>query len=607
MPEGNYWTSRRVSRRTALRGAGLGLLGLTGAALIGCGGDDGAPQGGSAGTGATVAPAPVLGSATPVPADQVRLQAGQTYSGIFPTPAEMNPLVNGKYGGTLNFRNLDSPHMDFNRILSCTVGTPNDLTKNKLFRLVVGAQADPSAIEIEPDLVESYEISADLTQYTLHLRKGVKFHNVAPTFGRELDSEDIKLSIQRYQGPGVQSDVFADVTKIDTPDAHTVVITLGQPMGEFPHMVASWSYMDAREMVADLDFLGRHAVGTGPFIHESWTPKEGHEFVRNPDYFEEGLPFLDRVSARVMDDVNALQSAFITHNVHDYAAANEDVANQILRNAGDSAVSLNYVRVQGANTGGFHFQMANPLWQDERIRRAFSMAIDRKEWALAQLGDEDAAQSGNGYSTGPMPWSVLHNEVPDLSTQGPYYQYNPAESVKLMEAAGYSESNPLSTEMAVWYKRVEWGEIMIPMLNQIPQIDAKFRQVDNPTAVTMLNTRNWTDILNITWGPPAYSVDQVLYPWYHSKGGLNHNNVNDPTMDQLVAAQRAEADPVRKKELWSQAEARIFDQMWDVFTPENFVRRGMWHNYVMGYRPHGLGALTCYATAQLRSVWLDNI
>ncbi|MDO8942742.1 MAG: ABC transporter substrate-binding protein, partial [Desulfobacterales bacterium] len=384
MPEGNYWTSRRVSRRTALRGAGLGLLGLTGAALIGCG-DDGVPQATSTpGAGATAAP--VLGGATPVPADQVRLQAGQTYSGIFPTPAEMDPLVNGKYGGTLVFRNLDTPHMDFNRILSCTVGTPMDLTKNKLFRLVVGAQADPSAIEIEPDLVESYEISADLMQYTLHLRKGVKFHNVAPTFGREFDSEDVKLSIERYQGPGVQKDVFSEVSRIDTPDAHTVVITLGQPMGEFPHMVASWSYMDAREMIADLDFLGQHAVGTGPFIHESWAPKEGHEFVRNPEYFEEGLPFLDRVSSRVMEDTSTIQSAFITQNVHDYAAANLDVENQILQQARDTAVSLNHLRVQGVNTEGFHFQMKNPVWHDERVRRAFSMAIDRKEWSIAQFG-----------------------------------------------------------------------------------------------------------------------------------------------------------------------------------------------------------------------------
>ncbi|PKN81164.1 MAG: hypothetical protein CVU47_07795 [Chloroflexi bacterium HGW-Chloroflexi-9] len=603
MPEGSYWTTRRISRRTALRGAGLGLLGITGAALIGCGGaDEAATATSTAAPGGTVAPG---GGATRVAADQVRLKAGETYTGIFPTPAEMNPAVNATPGGTYHFRIFDSPHMDFNRILSSTVNTPNDLTKNKLFRLVLGAQADAAAIAVEGDLVESFEATPDLKQYTLHLRKGAKFHNVAPTNGREFDSEDVKLSIERYQAGGVQKDVFADVTGIETPDAHTVVVKLSQPLGEFPQMAASWSYMDAREMIADLDFLGKHAIGTGPFIQESWAAKEGQEFVRHPDYFEEGRPYLDRVSGRVYDDDNTLQAGFITGNVFNYEAANVDVANQLLQQAKD-AVLFMYKGAQGANVNGFHFQMKNPTWQDERVRRAFSMAIDRPEWAAARFGI-DAEASGNGYSTGPMAWKVLHDEVPDLTTQGPWYQYNPAEAAALLTAAGYSKDNQITTELTAWYARNDWGEIMVPNLNQIPQINATFRQVDNPTAVTLLNERNFTDITNITWGPPAYAVDQTIYPWYHSKGGLNHNNVNDAAMDKLVSDQRVEADPVKKMELWREIEAKIYDQVWDVFTPTNFQRRGLFHNYVINFRQHGLGALTTYCTAQLRAVWLDNL
>ncbi|MDP2326685.1 MAG: ABC transporter substrate-binding protein [Dehalococcoidia bacterium] len=346
-------------------------------------------------------------------------------------------------------------------------------------------------------------------------------------------------------------------------------------------------------------------MGTGPFIQESWAAKEGQEFVRHPDYFEEGRPYLDRVSGRVYDDDNTLQAGFITSNVFNYEAANVDVANQLLQQAKD-AVLFMYKGAQGANVNGFHFQMKNPTWQDERVRRAFSMAIDRPEWAAARFGI-DAEASGNGYSTGPMAWKVLHDEVPDLSTQGPWYQYNPAEAAALLTAAGYSKDNQITTELTAWYARNDWGEIMVPSLNQMPQINATFRQVDNPTAVTLLNERNFTDITNITWGPPAYAVDQTIYPWYHSKGGLNHNNVNDAAMDKLVSDQRVEADPVRKMELWREIEAKIYDQVWDVFTPTNFQRRGLFHNYVINFRQHGLGALTTYCTAQLRAVWLDNL
>ena len=94
--EGNYWTRRRVGRRAALRGAGLGVAGLAGAALIGCGGGDDGGDGGSGGsdtganigaqmTATSVATEAASGS-TPVPADQVRITPG-VYDGPVPPSA----------------------------------------------------------------------------------------------------------------------------------------------------------------------------------------------------------------------------------------------------------------------------------------------------------------------------------------------------------------------------------------------------------------------------------------------------------------------------------------------------------------------------------------
>jgi ABC-type transport system substrate-binding protein len=145
------------------------------------------------------------------------------------------------------------------------------------------------------------------------------------------------------------------------------------------------------------------------------------------------------------------------------------------------------------------------------------------------------------------------------------------------------------------------------MFGKIPELDFKVRQVDNPTAVQMLNDRNYEDTMNITFGPPVYAVDQALYPFYHSTAGLNHNNVNDAEMDRLVTAQRREQNPERQKELWKQAEDRILDQMWSVYYPTAAFQRVFYHNYVINIRPHGIGAsLNCYADAKSRSIWLDE-
>jgi ABC-type transport system substrate-binding protein len=109
----------------------------------------------------------------------------------------------------------------------------------------------------------------------------------------------------------------------------------------------------------------------------------------------------------------------------------------------------------------------------------------------------------------------------------------------------------------------------------------------------------------VTWGPPAYSVDQAVFPWYHSQGGLNHANVNDTEMDRLVVAQRREQDKERQKALWKDIEARILDQLWNVFFPTSVFSRGFWHNYMVNYRPHGIGSYVCYGNAMARAVWLD--
>jgi len=602
MPQGTtgYWNRTRIDRRGALRGIGVATAGVAGAALLGCGGED--PPTPAVGTApSTTAPAATPGTAgMPVPADQVRVPPGVYEGHIPPTAAELDPMTNARRGGTLLVRYLDPPHMDFSRTLSCTVNTTMDYTKNKLTRAIFGPQANPGLIDIEPDLAESWEVSDDATKFTFKLRQGAKFHNVAPVNGREFDSEDVRVSVERYAAGGSQSDVWSPVMSIETPDDHTVVFTLDQPVVDFPRNIAAWSHVDAREMVAAPDDMRARAIGTGPFIQSEWTPKERSVFVANRDYWETGLPFLDGIDALVLNDLAAQRAAFQTNTLVDWVTSEETEAQQVFRETAD-AVYNKVPRGQGANTGGMHFQMRNPKFQDERVRRAFSLGIDRVEYDLiAFQGD------GGGFSLGPIAWQVLHDQMPTQESQGEWYQFDPPKATQLLQAAGYSADAPVIVDAPVWYKRRDYANLLAPMYGDIPEIRFNVREVDNPTAVSMLNDRNFDDTMNITWGPPAYSVDQAVFPWYLSTGGLNFNNVDDAEMDRLLIAQRGEGNADAQKEIWQQIEARIFDQVWDVFFPETVFRREIFHNQLMNYRVHGIGNFVCYANAQARSVWLDE-
>lgn len=594
----NYWKRPSISRRSALRGVGVGMVGLAGAAFFGCGG-------GGESTSPTTSQLPAA-AVTPgggkVGRDQVRLKAGTVFEGVAPpTPAERDPLANGRYGGTLLTTYLDPPHMDFNRTLSCTVNTTMDYTKNKLTRAKFGALAHPLNIEIEPDLAEKWEVNADSTVFTFHLRRGVKFHNVAPVNGRELTSADVKATFERYKTGGAQKDVFGEVASFETPDDFTFVVKLNQPLVDFPRNVAAWSHVDAREMVADPKFLGEHAIGTGPFIQQEWVKKERSVFIRNPDYFEKGLPFLDRVITVVQNDTATLRAGYKTNNFFTAGAADEDEGKQLMREVPDS-VQIIYERGQGSNSNVFRFQLKNPVLQDPRIRRAISMGVDREGYSAATGQDND------GFSAPSIAWQFLFDKRPTLASQGPWMQRNLAEAGKLLAAAGYTPQNPLSFEMTGWYisNSYRFVDIQLPAINQVPGLNVKYRQVDNPTAVLLLNDRNFEWATGMTFGPPSYSVDQSVYPFYHSKGGLNFGNLNDPVVDKLVETQRREQNPEAQKEIWKKIWDWQLDQIPDVYMPENPRPRALWHNWMINYRPHGIGSYVCYANAQARSVWLDE-
>jgi len=612
----NYWTNRRVNRRTMLRGAGLGLTGLAGAALIGCGGDDDADEGTpSAGgqVGAQLTATAVGTGATgdgPVPADQVRVTPGIYDGPIPPSAAELNSAANAKYGGVSRQLYLDPPRMDLSRTLSCTIYTTLAHTSNKLARAKLGPTADPFLIEIEPDLAESWEVSEDGTQHTFSLRQGVMFHDKAPVNGREFTAEDVLQTVEMYSA-GSQADVYSMVSNIEVPDDYTVVFNLDQPLTDFPTNVAAWSYIYPRELVEDEQLRQEVAIGTGPFVQEQWIQKERSTFSRNANYWESDaagnqLPYLDGVELFVQSDTNAQRAGFSTDNYGWIAGRDQDDIENIFQQNSDDTVIGVFPISRGANVNGFQFQMTNPTYQDDRIRQAISLAFDRAEYDLARNGGDNQNPEGP-YSNSPMPWPLLFDGYPTAAVQGPWYQFNPAEASKMMQAAGYTADNPLVAEMPSYYFRTELAQLVVPGINQsLPEVDISFREVDNPTHVTLMSDRNFDEMIGFLWGPPGYSMDQWIYPFYHSTGSLNYGSVSDPELDTMLVNQRAATDQAEKEEIWQQIYDRIHNMVYQAWFPEA-QNRSVWHNYFLNYREHGwAGSYTCYAGDQSRAMWLDD-
>ncbi len=225
----------------------------------------------------------------------------------------------------------------------------------------------------EGRLAESWELAPDKSYYTFHLRKGVKFHD-----GTDFNAEAVKWNFERVKAAGLPQ--FDEVTSIDVVDSHTVRINISNWNSEFLHNFTSDT--DCALIISPTAFekngeewANTHPVGTGPFKLKEYKSNQYVYFEKNPDYWEEGIPYLDEVQLHVVPDMVTLMAALKAGEV-DYAGVDFVTALE-LEKTGDFDVWVNF-----KNLGlSLSFNMKDPasVWSDKRMRAALEYAIDKEK------------------------------------------------------------------------------------------------------------------------------------------------------------------------------------------------------------------------------------
>jgi peptide/nickel transport system substrate-binding protein len=589
--------SGSITRRRVLASLPAGAA----AFAIACGGGS---KESDSGSGASQG-APTTGGTVAAQSGAVdKIKPGHYSQALGASQEELDIGKNVKRGGTVKFLYLDPPHFDPARGYSCTIFDTASFVYNKVVKADLGAKADPFKLTIVPDLAEKWEqTAADATEFTFTFRKNVKWQNIAPTNGRAFTAEDVKQNFERYQQSGVQKDFFSMVDKFEVPDANTLKVKLKEPYVDFPSTIATYSFIVPRELWMDSDKIRTDVAGTGPFIRESWTPKQGSKFKRNPDYWEMGadgkaLPYVDNLEVFVDPNPASQKASYRSGNIHAYAVTDTADGEDLLKTTPDT-VWLDLPVSRGGNVNGFQFNMNNPKFKDKRVRNAISMGIDRV--AYDELLYDGLNQ---GYSNTSMPWIFVADKFPTQKDQGPNYQHNPAEAKKLLAAAG---AENLEFEIVEYYLTAG-RDAFSPAQDMLRQIGVKVRnrRVDNPTAITILAERKFEDAINQVWGPPNHSIDGWIYPWYITGGGLNYNAVANPQLDNLLKAQRKEADAAKRKEVLRQIEKLLTDENYDIWWPQAWYRQA-WNPKLKNFRNHGfMGTSTCYNCEQMTRVWLSE-
>ncbi len=239
----------------------------------------------------------------------------------------------------------------------------------------------------------------------------------------------MKYSLERALKKSPYASLLGPVDTIETPGPHTVRLTLRRPFAPLLHNLAEpWTAILAPEVEDTLGDLKSPAalIGCGPFVLERYERGVKAVFARNPAYYQKGLPYLDKVEWIFFEDHATQMSLFHAGQLdipfYDARVTPSDAA----RLAG---VEPRYPVVRWDRLGirMLSMRVDKPPWNDVRIRRALSLAVDRKAWVSRHL-------DGEGFEDdGPVPspmrqWKLMTSE---LGAGAAYLQHDPNSARRL--------------------------------------------------------------------------------------------------------------------------------------------------------------------------------
>jgi peptide/nickel transport system substrate-binding protein len=284
--------------------------------------------------------------------------------------------------------------------------------------------ADPYAIN--PALAESYEETE--TTLTLKLKQGVKFHN-----GREVTAQDIVDNIARAKDDSLGHNLSAlfgpTVDTAEVLDTYTTKLTYKLT---YPTKLQDLVYLFLIPKEAMND-LATKPVGCGPFTFVSYAPGDKLEMARFADYYEQGKPYLDKVTVKVLPDPQA-QLANLS------AGAVDVVTSVPLADTARLQSDANLQLLKYPAGGVWNVILMNckkPPLDNKTVRQALNYTVDRETInKLAYFGQFIPAQT-RYLST--VPWYSKEADT--------YYGYDIDKAKSLLTEAGFGDG--FATTLAV--------------------------------------------------------------------------------------------------------------------------------------------------------------
>ena len=402
----------------------------------------------------------------------------------------------------------------------------------------------------KPFLAEKYQVSDDMKTYTITLRPGIKFHD-----GTALNAEAVVANLERTRNPENRCRCLSsleDIADVRAVDDLTVEIRLSRPNAALPTILADagGTMVSPTAFKADPTAINTNPVGTGPFKFVEWV--RGSRFVAEkfPDYWQKGLPYLDKIVMRGIQNTVTLEAAFQSGQVDIILQPSFRFVAQMKTNK-----SVNVLSPAGFGTEGVYLNLKQPPFDDIRIRRAIAHSLDR------ELLRKTLAYGVPTLAYSPFGPGMDVNQPTDSY---PKYDLDKAKALvaeygKPVEFTFQYNNTPVTNQFAQSLQEM-WGKAGMKV--NLEPLDQN-RLVQNMTSSQFV-----ASLFRFTGRADAHIN---TYPFLHSKfadvtPSSNYGGYSNPKVDELLERGMSTIDPAQRKEIYGELAREVVNDMYTVYT-----------------------------------------
>lgn len=412
---------------------------------------------------------------------------------------------------------------------------------------------------VQPGLAKEWNASEDGLTYTFKLQEGVKFHDgtdfnaeaVVKNFERWANGDADKFPYYSSMFGGFKDDPERVIESVTADGDDTVVIKLTRPQAPFLKNIAMSMFAIASPTAFEKgdDQFERNPVGTGPFKFVDWKPNETITIEKFEDYWQEGLPKLDRVIFQSIPDNSARLNALMSGQI--------DLADGINPSDGvkiENDANLQLFERPSMNIGYLGMTVTRPPFDKKEVRQAMNYAIDKQTIIDTFFeGRADVAKN-------PMPPSIsgYNDEI-----EG--YEYNPEKAKELLAEAGLADG----FEMELWAMPVprpympDGAKVAEVIQKNLADVGIKANIVSYEWATYLDKaSKGEADAFMLGWTGDNGDADNFIYVLLDEDniGSNNYTYYKNDELHALLIEAQTEVDEDKRNELYKQAQEIIHEE-----------------------------------------------